>query len=285
MSSERDPKRPRPAPAKPVGEAGRPVVVPEGYGTPPTGGARGGRDVAGRSSEAEIADFLGRMAAHSPASVAGRGRLVFAMDATMSRQPTWDMALALQSDMFEAVKAVGGLDVQLVFFRGYDECRASRWVADPDALARLMAGVACQGGRTQIRKVLSHARGEAETRKVSALVFVGDSMEEDADDLCHRAGELALHGTPVFMFQEGREPRAEATYREIARLTGGAWCPFDAGSAAQLRALLAAVAVYAAGGHRALDALALEQRGGGARLLIAGMGQRPAPGGRPSGGR
>ena len=76
----------------------------------------------------------------------GRGRLVFAMDATMSRQPTWDMALALQADMFQAVKAVGGLDVQLVYFRGAGECRASRWVSDPDALAALMTRVTCAGG-------------------------------------------------------------------------------------------------------------------------------------------
>ena len=37
----------------------------------------------------------------------------------MSRQPSWDLALELQADMFKAVKAVGGLDVQLVYFRGY----------------------------------------------------------------------------------------------------------------------------------------------------------------------
>ena len=39
----------------------------------------------------------------------------------------------------------------------------------------------------------------------------------------------------------------------MARLSGGACCPFDAGSARQLRELLRAVAVYAAGGQRALE--------------------------------
>ena len=63
---------------------------------------------------------------------------MFAMDATMSRAPTWDMALKLQGEMFAAVKEVGGLDVQLMYFRGLGECRASKWVSDPDALARLM---------------------------------------------------------------------------------------------------------------------------------------------------
>ena len=97
-------------------------------------------DVAAqRSSRAEVDEFLEQVRSLAPAP-AGRGRLIFAMDATMSRQPSWDLALELQADMFKAVKAVGGLDVQLVYFRGYNECQASKWVGDPDALARLMRG-------------------------------------------------------------------------------------------------------------------------------------------------
>jgi hypothetical protein len=223
----------------------------------------GSRPIA-TSSDAEVADFVRRMKEIAPRSATGRGRLIFAMDATMSRQPTWDMALALQADMFETVKAVGGLDVQLVYFRGAGECRASKWVSDPAALAALMTRVACAGGFTQIRKVLSLARQEAGRKPVSALVYVGDCMEEDIDDLCGRAGELALLGVPVFLFQEGRDARAERAFREIARLTKGAWCRFDAGSAAQLKDLLSAVAAYAAGGRKALEALG----GRGARALL-----------------
>ena len=192
---------------------------------------RGRGAAAGASGDAEVAEFVRRVKELAPRTATGRGRLVFAMDATMSRQPTWDMALELQADMFRAVKAVGGLDVQLVFFRGAGECRASKWVSDPEALAALMTRVHCAGGYTQIRKVLSHARGEAARKAVNALVYVGDCMEEDIDDLCGRAGELALLGVPVFLFQEGSDARAEKTFREIARLTKGAYCRFDAGSA------------------------------------------------------
>jgi hypothetical protein len=227
-------------------EADRHAPAPAGAGHAPPAPA---------SSDAEVAEFVRRMKALGPGTAAGRGRLVFAMDATMSRQPTWDMALALQAEMFKAVKAVGGLDVQLVYFRGSGECRASRWVSDPDALAHLMTRVSCAGGFTQIRKVLSHARQEAGRKPVSALVYVGDCMEEDIDELCGRAGELALLGVPVFLFQEGRNSRAEQAFKEIARLTKGAYCRFDAGSAAQLKDLLSAVAVYAAGGRKALEAL------------------------------
>jgi len=220
--------------------------------------------VTSAAAQAEVAEFVRRMKQLGPRTATGRGRLVFAMDATMSRQPTWDIALALQADMFQAVKAVGGLDVQLIYFRGAGECRASKWVSDPDALAALMTRVHCAGGYTQIRKVLSHARAEAGKRPVNALVYVGDCMEEDIDDLCGRAGELALLGVPVFLFQEGGDARAEKAFREIARLTKGAYCRFDAGSAAQLRELLSAVAVYAAGGRKALEALT----GRGARHLL-----------------
>jgi hypothetical protein len=248
-------------------------LTPEARGTaqPPVPAGRGEdrSPAAAASSQAEVAEFVARMHALAPATAAGRGRLVFAMDATMSRQPTWDLALGTQAEMFHAVKEAGGLDVQLVYFRGAGECRASRWVADPDALARLMTTVQCRGGYTQIGKVLSHVRQETARRKVGALVYVGDCMEEDIDDLCGRAGELGMLGVPVFLFQEGRNSRAEQAFREIARLTKGAYCRFDAGSARQLRELLAAVAVYAAGGRRALEALSQKTQGRGAQLLLA----------------
>lgn len=222
---------------------------------------------AGRSSEADVADLVARMKAMPESVVAGRGRLIFAMDATMSRRPTWDLALSLQADMFRAVEEVGGLDVQLVYFRGHRECRASRWVSDPASLARLMTTVQCHGGLTQIGRVLAHARGESGERKVNALVYVGDCMEENVDELCGIAGELGVLGCPVFLFQEGENARAAQAFAEIARLTRGAHCRFDAGSARQLRELLTAVAVYAAGGRKALEALRLRGQGG-ARLLL-----------------
>ncbi len=237
--------------------------------SPPAGASVPAREA---SADADVAAFIAKMKAVTPVATGERGRLAFAMDATMSRAPTWDMALTLQGEMFAAVKAVGGLDVQLVYFRGLGECRASKWVSDPAALARLMRSVACQGGLTQIEKVLAHTLDESRRRKVNALVYVGDSMEEDVDRLCARAGELALLGVPVFLFQEGADETAARAFRDIARLTNGAFCRFDRGSARQLRDLLTAVAVYAAGGHKALLALG-QQRGdgAGARLLLEQM--------------
>jgi hypothetical protein len=229
-------------------------------------------DVAeGRSTGAEIDAFLKQVRSLKPAGTGG-GRLIFAMDATMSRQPTWDLALELQSDMFEAVKEAGGLDVQLVYFRGFGECQASKWVSDPVALARLMRKVHCEGGLTQMRKVLAHARRECENRKVNALIYVGDCMEEDIDQLSQIAGELGLIGVPVFLFQEGHDAKAGRAFKEIARLTRGAHCRFDAGSARQLRELLKAVAVYAAGGRKALADFRAATRSGAAMRLLEQLG-------------
>lgn len=219
------------------------------------------------AGDAEVAAFIEMMQAVRPATASGRhGRLIFAMDATLSRQPTWDMALQLQSGMFAEVQALGGLDVQLIYFRGLSECRASRWADAPETLARLMTGIKCEGGKTQIGKILSHAKRECERQKVDALVYVGDAMEEEPDDLTARAGELALMSVPAFLFQEGYDPHAATVFREIARLTNGAYCRFDAGSAKQLRDLLRAVAAYAAGGRAALEDFI--RRSGQARLLL-----------------
>jgi hypothetical protein len=223
------------------------------------------------STGAEVDAFLKEVRSLKPAGT-GSGRLLFAMDATMSRQPTWDLALELQSDMFEVVKQVGGLDVQLVYFRGFSECQASKWVSNPAALAKLMRKVNCEGGLTQIRKVLAHARRENERRKVNALIYVGDCMEEDVDQLSGLAGELGLIGVPVFLFQEGYDAKAERAFKEIARLSRGAHCRFDAGSARQLRDLLRAVAIYAAGGRKALEDFREATRSDGALRLLQQLG-------------
>ena len=221
------------------------------------------------SASEDIAAFVAKARAMSPHAAGARGRLVFALDATMSRQPTWDMACALQADMFREAAALGSLDIRLVYYRGLNECRATGWISDSAQLAKLMAKIDCRGGNTQIGKVLSEARREAVASAVRAVVFVGDAMEEGVDDLCAKAGELGLLKVPVFMFQEGHDVAAEQAFREIARLTGGAWCRFDPGAAAQLRELLRAVAAYAAGGREAL--MRLSKTGSGAAKLLGQM--------------
>ena len=181
-----------------------------------------------------------------------RGRLIFGMDATASRQPSWDRASHIQAEMFRESAALGGLEIQLAYYRGFGEFTASPWIRDSNKLLSRMTRVFCLAGQTQIGKLLKHAVSETKRRKVNALVFVGDCFEEDIDAAGQIAGEMGLLGLPCFMFHEGGDLAARNAFQQIAKLSGGAFCPFDANSPQQLKDLLAAVAVYAAGGRRAL---------------------------------
>ena len=194
----------------------------------------------------------------------GRGRIIFSLDATASRQPTWDTACQLQAEMFREVAAAGGLDVQLVYCRGDSQCAASRWTGDTRHLTKIMTGLTCTAEHTQLRKVLVHAQKETGLLKVGALIFIGDALEENEDGLIPEARELGRLGTPAFMFQEGDDHEVERAFREIARVTRGAYCRFDPGAARQLGELLKAVAVFVTGG---MEALAARKDAGAIKLL------------------
>lgn len=203
-----------------------------------------------------------------PPPSTGRGRLIFALDATASREPSWDRACRIQGEMFEATAALGGLDVKLVYYRGFNECKASRWMTNAADLHRVMRSVSCVGGETQIERVLAHALSETKKQRVGALVFVGDAMEENIDRLCQLAGELGLNGVPIFLFHEGDNPTAGRAFQQMTRLSRGAYLRFDLASADRLKDLLGAVAVYAAGGYRALTAYG-DRKGGEVLRLTA----------------
>lgn len=222
-----------------------------------------------KTGSGAVEAFLGQVAALPRVDAAGgRGRLLFAMDATASRQPTWAQARDIQSEMFAA--ATGGLEVQLGFFRGQGEFKVSPWLAQADRLQRAMAAVDCLGGLTQIGRVLRYAAEQHRRQRIHAVAFVGDAVEEPVDLLCHQAGELGLLGLPLFIFHEGGDPQAAMAFGQMARLSGGACCPFDLSSPDQLRRLLGAVAAYASGGRKALASYA-DAKGGSARLLLSGL--------------
>jgi len=191
-----------------------------------------------------------------------RGRVIFCVDATASRQEGWDTASHLQAQMFDTIATVGTLEVQLVYYRGYGECIASGWKSDAESLAAAMTGVICASGHTQIGKVLKHAAREHAHEPINALIIVSDSCEETPADLY--AATRELNGVPVFMFQEGDDPHIAEVYAELARITGGAHCKFDAAAAQRLADLLKAVAAFATGGIRALA----DQQTAAARLLL-----------------
>jgi len=220
------------------------------------------------SSAQEIEAFLAEVS-RAPAIIGStdQGRLIFALDATLSRQPTWDTASHIQSEMFSATRDIGGLAIQLCYYRGFAEFEASDWLRNTTLLLQQMNSVHCRAGRTQIERMLTHALQETRQQKVQAVVFIGDCVEEEVDRLFPPAGELGMLGTPVFMFQEGNELVTKRTFKRIAELSGGAWCRFDRDSAQQLKDLLTAVAVFASGGRRALEDFAQRRQGEVLRLV------------------
>jgi hypothetical protein len=248
----------------------------QGAGTMTT--TRPGAMVA-KERPSAVAAFLDKLKPTLPHG-GGSGRLIFALDATASREPSWDLACQIHGEMFEAAAQAGGLQIQLVYYRGFDECRASRWAATAAALHHLMRAVSCVGGETQLCRVLRHALVEAGRGKIGALIFVGDACEEPVDGLCHQAGELGRLGVPVFLFHEGAEPSAAAAFKQIAQLSHGAYVAFDTSAPGRLKVLLGGVAAYAAGGLAALEQYG-KTRGGSALLLTAQLnGQRwngPSP--------
>ena len=206
-----------------------------------------------RSSPQEVDRFL-KQSRDITAFVDKQPRLLFAIDATASRQPTWDIACQLQGEMFRATHKSASLAIQLCYYRGFHDFFTSAWLTDSVALAGTMAKVHCEGGHTQIGRLLRHALDEHRKVPVKAVVFIGDAIEEKPDALCDLAGQCGLLRLPLFMFLEGREPAAKQTFSEIARLSGGAFAGFDQRSADRLARLLGAVASYASGGRKALEA-------------------------------
>lgn len=220
------------------------------------------------SSDSDVANFLDKIK-NSPLAkpVDSRARLIFSMDATASRQATWDQAAQLQGEMFVKTRGIGDLDVQLVYYRGMGECRASGWVNNSKSLLKLMQSVHCVAGTTQIERVIRHTVAEAENTPVQAVVFVGDCVEEDEEKLFKLVGKLKILATPMFIFQEGNDHVASRVFARMADISGGAHCRFDQNSAKQLGDLLNAVAAYAAGGRNALLKLA-NASDRGAKLLL-----------------
>ena len=216
------------------------------------------------SVKSQLDTFLAEIKQLASTGTGTRGRLIFALDATASREATWDTTCKLQAEMFQAAATVGSLDLQLVYYRGLGECRTSRWISDSAQLAKIMSSIMCHAGETQIEKVLTHASKETKLLKVSALVFVGDALEESPDIVLSAASALGCLGVSAFMFQEGYDRLVEQTFQDIARLTHGAYCRFDPGAARQLAELLRAVAVFATGG---LTALASQHNASAVKLL------------------
>ena len=227
------------------------------------------------SARAEVDSFIDAIKTTAVGHVADQnGRLLFAMDATASRETVWDRACHIQGQMFNETVSIGGLSVQLAHYGGFMEFAATPWTSNARDLLHYMTAIRCHAGQTQIGQVLKHALAESRRARIHALVFVGDAMEEDPDALYKMAGELGILGVPMFLFQDGSDSVAEGAFRRLAELSHGAYCRFDSSSAEQLRDLMCAVAIFAVGGRVALEDFS-RRRGGTVRRLTHTFTRKP----------
>ena len=207
-----------------------------------------------RSNSLSVQDFLKKSDEIVPhTDNKNSGRLLFAMDATASREHAWDMACQIQADMFMSTQEIGNLEISLCYYRGYNEFKSYEWTNDANKLRDQMLQVRCLPGHTQIKRTLEHAIGSCVKQKIKAVVLVSDSFEESIDQVGMVAGKLGMLGVPVFVFHEGQDPTAKNAFKHIAQLSNGAYCAFDHNSVAQLKELLCAVAAFAVGGFDALE--------------------------------
>ena len=191
---------------------------------------------------------------------------MFALDATASREATWQSAKRHHRELYDATAGTSGLAIQLCYYRGFNEFNTSHWLSSGSDLRARMDGVTCQGGPTQIARLLTHyLEVGTPATPIRALIFIGDAVEEQPAVLLGLAGQCRLKGQPIFTFQEGSDPTAARIFSEIARISGGAYAALGGESAGVLRLLLGAVARYATGGRYALTQSGTESD----KLLLA----------------
>ena len=183
-----------------------------------------------------------------------RPRLLFAMDATASREACWNIAKEITGAMFEAVP--GELDVALAYHSGGRLQEMTPFSSEARAFLDKVQAVRCSAGRTALNEILDKA---AQAPGIKAIIYIGDCFEEDSREAIELAQQLKLKGVRCFIFHDtssqaqGYDIKAARTaFEQIAQITGGAILPFDESSPNLVKELLAAIALYAAQGIKAL---------------------------------
>jgi hypothetical protein len=205
------------------------------------------------------------------------GRLLFGVDLTSSRQPSFNQAQRAMTAMFETIKTIGAIAVKLIYFRGMNECRESKWYDDPRILIESMRRLSCDAGITQIARLLSLALSEE--GQVSGLVFVGDHCEDGADAVLTLAEKLGQRSMPIFVFHECADDDhasllAKPIFKGMAEVSGGVYVEFKLNSSDVLRELLIGMGAFVTGGCEGLSQIprpqTQEARQLQSRLLLLG---------------
>jgi len=148
------------------------------------------------SSEKDVRAFLTKVAAMPKSS--GEARLIFSLDATASRQATWDAASQLQTEMFFSTQTLSRLNVQLCYFRGFGEFFSSNWQSDAEDIVRIMSGIHCEAGITQLERLLRHAIKENDRQKIKGVVYIGDAFFTFPPTMAQGASQAIESANEIF---------------------------------------------------------------------------------------
>jgi len=179
-------------------------------------------------------------------------KIGFLIDATGSREQTWELAQTIQAKMFQAVSGLKAVSLRLVYF-GNNRLTALGWDNNPNSVAKHMAAVRCRTGLTQIIEGLQSFIDERPDGKAAAIILIGDCFEESSSQAERAAILLKEKGIKVFSFVEGYDPTAQSVFRRISEITGGKFARF--GSNMPLSDLCEGVVLLASGGEKALGRL------------------------------
>ena len=181
--------------------------------------------------------------------------LLFAMDATASREPAWAVAQQITSKMFEQIPAQ--LKVALAYHSGGRLRKITPYTDNARQFADTVHQVHCEAGLTALNAILAKA---AQTRGLKALVYIGDCFEEDEQTAYDLARQLKLTGTKCFFFHDTSSAGsvwgiadARTVFENIVAITGGAVLDFNDQAVQESGDLLQAVAVFASAGKKALE--------------------------------
>jgi hypothetical protein len=190
-----------------------------------------------------------------------RGCLGMVIDATASRDASWNAAKKIQRQLFARVSGDNRMVLRLVVMRG-GGFKDYGWHTDGEKLGSLIDRMQTDSGNTRIVDSLRAFIREPGGHKPAALILVGDCCEEKNADVLNAARELSQNGIRVYAFHEtvggttdrrANNSNAENLFRQVAAITGGAFAKF--GNGMPLADLCNAVAAYCAGGEEALKAL------------------------------
>ena len=205
------------------------------------------------------------------AGSANRPRLVFAVDATASREPAWTAARQVTDALVKALP--GELDVALAVHGGSRVHTFTAFTANPATLRDRAAGIACEAGTTRLLPILAASLRQ---QAVRVVIYVGDVFEESVVEARRLADLMGHQGTKLIVLHDTADPSARRdveVFWDFAKRTGGCVLPFDASAPGRLRDLLSAVAVYAVGGEKLLRQRRHELPG--AVALLENLGRNP----------